>query len=470
MANQEVIITILVYNLILICIGLIAKRKNKTEDDFFLANRGLGPWVAALSASASSSSAWTLLGVSGAAYAWGLSAVWLLPGVLIGYYISWTWVAPRLMELSQETGEVSLAGVLFHNFDEKEKQSLMRLSVIIITSTLILYVAAQFQAAGTTFSSILGISQELSIILGALVILIYTFIGGFWAVSLTDSIQAVLMVIVALILPWMLLLIGIGGFENLSLAIDATWSTEEQNLTGLHTGLMGAGFALGTIAIGFGYPGQPFVVNRFMAAKDIQAIKRGRIIAIIWAIIIFTGMIVLGLSAKVMYTTVGDPESVLFFVSNRLFGPIFAGIITAAVLSAIMSTADSQLLTVATSVSHDWNSGKTSTLKTARLAIIFVVFLATLFSLFAPDTIFNRVVFAWTALGAAFVPMVLSKVFIWDIPAKSAFYSVISGFLLTILFHFLPDTPGDIVERIVPMSVGLCILYFTRIKHLTSNN
>ena len=118
MANQEVIITILVYNLILICIGLIAKRKNKTEDDFFLANRGLGPWVAALSASASSSSAWTLLGVSGAAYAWGLSAVWLLPGVLIGYYISWTWVAPRLMELSQETGEVSLAGVLFHNFDE----------------------------------------------------------------------------------------------------------------------------------------------------------------------------------------------------------------------------------------------------------------------------------------------------------------------------------------------------------------
>ena len=111
-----------------------------------------------------------------------------------------------------------------------------------------------------------------------------------------------------------------------------------------------------------------------------------------------------------------------------------------------------------------------STLKTARLSIIVVVVLATLFSLFAPDTIFNRVVFAWTALGAAFVPMVLSKVFKWDIPAKSAFYSVISGFLLTILFHFLPDTPGDIVERIVPMSVGLSILYFTRIRDLRSNN
>jgi len=461
MANKEVIITIVIYNLVLIIVGLLTKNRNKTQDDFYLANRSLGPWVAALSASASSSSAWTLLGVSGAAYAWGLSAVWIIPGVLIGYYVSWTWVAPRLMELSQQTGAVSLPDVLFHNYNDKERQVLMRLSVIIITSTLILYVAAQFQAAGTTFSSVLGISQDLSVIIGALVILIYTFIGGFWAVSLTDSIQAVLMVIVALILPWMLLLIGIGGFSDLSSAINATWDIGEKSFTGLHTGLMGAGFALGTIGIGFGYPGQPFVVNRFMAIKDVQSIKRGKIIALIWASIIFTGMIFLGLSAKVMYTTVGNPESVLFFVSDRLFGPIFSGIITAAVLSAIMSTADSQLLTVATSVSHDWNSGKHSSIKTARIAIIIVVVLATLFSLFAPDTIFNRVVFAWTALGASLVPMVLSKVFYWNVSARAALISIMSGFLLTIFFHFLPDTPGDIIERVVPMSTGLIVLFLS---------
>ena len=144
MANKEVIITIVIYNLVLIVVGLLTKNRNKTQDDFYLANRSLGPWVAALSASASSSSAWTLLGVSGAAYAWGLSAVWLIPGVLIGYYVSWTWVAPRLMELSQQTGAVSLPDVLFHNYNDKERRLLMRLSVIIITSTLILYVAAQF--------------------------------------------------------------------------------------------------------------------------------------------------------------------------------------------------------------------------------------------------------------------------------------------------------------------------------------
>ena len=187
MANKEVIITIVIYNLILIGVGLLTKNRNKTQDDFYLANRGLGPWVAALSASASSSSAWTLLGVSGAAYAWGLSAVWLIPGVLFGYYVSWTWVAPRLMELSQQTGAVSLPDVLFHNYNDKDRQILMRLTVIIITSTLIMYVAAQFQAAGTTFSSVLGISQNLSVIIGALVILIYTFIGGFWAVSVTNT-------------------------------------------------------------------------------------------------------------------------------------------------------------------------------------------------------------------------------------------------------------------------------------------
>jgi sodium/proline symporter len=196
-----------------------------------------------------------------------------------------------------------------------------------------------------------------------------------------------------------------------------------------------------------------------MAIKDVQSIKRGKIIALIWASIIFTGMIILGLSAKVMYTTVGNPESVLFFVSDRLFGPIFSGIITAAVLSAIMSTADSQLLTVATSVSHDWNSGKHSSIKTARIAIIIVVVLATLFSLFAPDTIFNRVVFAWTALGASLVPMVLSKVFYWSVSARAALISIMSGFLLTIFFHFLPDTPGDIIERVVPMSTGLIVLF-----------
>ena len=461
MINQGVLITIIVYNFLLIAIGFWAKKRTSNQDDFYLGGRGLGPFVAALSASASSSSAWSLLGVSGAAYVWGLSAIWLLPGVLIGYFVSWTWVAPRLMEISRQTGAVTLPELLFGGFDEKEKIILLRLTTIIITCSLIVYVAAQFQGAGTAFSSVLGISQELSIIIGATVILIYTFIGGFWAASLTDTIQAILMFIVALFLP-LFLLIFIGGFDDLIFSVKAIGTEAEGSLTGVHTGLMGLGFIIGTISIGFGYPGQPFVVNRFMAARDIKAIRRGRIIAIGWATIIFGGMILLGLCAKVMYSTVPDPESVLFFISQRLFGPVFAGIITAAVLSAIMSTADSQLLAVASSVDRDWKGGRGTNINSARVAIFLVVIFATILSLYAPATIFTRVVFAWTALGAAFVPMVFSKVLSWKVSSLAAGLSIATGFLMTVILHQLPDTPGDILERVLPMLLGFIILSCSR--------
>ena len=461
MANSQILITIIVYNFLLIAIGFWAKKRTSNQDDFYLGGRSLGPFVAALSASASSSSAWSLLGVSGAAYVWGLSAVWLLPGVLVGYVISWTWVAPRLMEISQKTGAVTLPELLFGDFNQKEKTILLRLTTIIITCSLIVYVAAQFQGAGTAFSNTLGISQDLSIIIGALVILIYTFIGGFWAVSLTDTIQAILMLIVALFLPLMLL-IFIGGFDILISSIKAIGSEAEGSLTGIHTGLMGLGFIIGTISIGFGYPGQPFVVNRFMAARDIKTIRRGRIIAIAWATVIFGGMITLGLCAKVMYSTVSDPESVLFFVSQRLFGPVFAGIITAAVLSAIMSTADSQLLAVASSVDRDWKGGGDTNISSSRIAILLVVIAAVILSLFAPETIFTRVVFAWTALGAALVPMVFSKVLSWKVSSIAAGLSILTGFLMTVILHQFPDTPGDILERVFPMLLGFVILNCSR--------
>jgi len=463
MANKEVLITIVLYNFLLIGIGFWAKTRTSNQDDFYLGNRGLGPLVAALSASASSSSAWSLLGVSGAAYVWGLSAVWLLPGVLVGYIVSWTWVAPRLMEISQKTGAITLPELLFSSFNEKEKTNLLRLTTVIITCSLIVYIAAQFQGAGTAFSSVLGISQELSIIIGALVILIYTFIGGFWAVSLTDSIQAILMFFVALFLP-LFLLIFIGGFDDLIFSVKTIGTKAEGSLTGVHTGLMGLGFIIGTISIGFAYPGQPFVVNRFMAAKNLKTIRKGRIIAIGWATVIFGGMILLGLCAKVMYSTVSNPESVLFFVSQRLFGPVLAGVITAAVLSAIMSTADSQLLAVASSVDRDWKGGRGTNIASARIAIILVVFFAVILSLFLPETIFTRVVFAWTALGSALVPMVFSKVLRWVVSAKAAGMSILTGFLMTVILHQLPDTPGDILERMLPMTLGFIILLSSKNK------
>jgi Na+/proline symporter len=269
--------------------------------------------------------------------------------------------------------------------------------------------------------------------------------------------------VVALFLP-LFLLIFIGGFDDLIFSVKAIGTEAQGSLTGEYTGFMGLGFIIGTISIGFGYPGQPFVVNRFMAARDISTIRIGRIIAIGWATIIFGGMILLGLCAKVMYSTVSDPESVLFFVSQRMFGPIFAGVITAAVLSAIMSTADSQLLAVASSVDRDWKGGRGTNINSARIAILLVVIFAVILSLYAPETIFVRVVFAWTALGAALVPMVFSKVLNWKVSSLAAGLSVVTGFLMTVILHQLPNTPGDILERVLPMTLGFLILISSKTK------
>ena len=457
-----VLIVIIAYNILLLGIGYWSSRRTKNQQDFYLGNRDLGAWVAALSASASSSSAWTLLGVSGAAYAWGLSTFWLLPGVLIGYYISWTWVAPRLMEISHRTKAVTLPEVLFSNFESKHKLILLRLSTIIILFSLTVYVAAQFQAAGTAFSTTLGFSKDISVILGASIILLYTLIGGFWAVSLTDTIQAMVMLLIAIILPLLLLML-VGGYEGLLTSIYATGSDEYKSFTGGAVGLTGLGFIIGSISIGFGYPGQPFVVNRFMATKDLKAIKMGRIIAMVWATIIFSGMITLGLCAKVMWSSVDNPETILFFASERTFGPLFSGIVTAAVLSAIMSTADSQLLSVSSSVDRDWTGGKESNISRSRISIVLVTILATLISLYAPATIFTRVIFAWTALGAAFVPMLAFRLLSKNVTALAAGLSVICGFSLTAVFHFLPDITGggDILERMVPMATGFLVLFYS---------
>ncbi len=174
-------------------------------------------------------------------------------------------------------------------------------------------------------------------------------------------------------------------------------------------------------------------------------------------------MITLGLCAKVMWSSVDNPETILFFASERTFGPLFSGIVTAAVLSAIMSTADSQLLSVSSSVDRDWTGGKESNISRSRISIILVTILATLISLYAPATIFTRVIFAWTALGAAFVPMLVFRLLSKNVSALAAGISVVCGFSLTAVFHFLPDITngGDILERMVPMATGFLILFYS---------
>jgi sodium/proline symporter len=451
---DAILYTLVVYKLVLVGIGLWATRRTHDTSDFFLGGRRLGGWVAAISASASSSSAWTLVAVSGMAYLWGLPALWLFPATLSGFLINWLWVAPRLMRQSRASGAITLTEFIAGpDADSGWPRRIVLLASGVILFSFTFYVAAQFQAAGNAFASAFALEMRTAVLIGAAVVLVYTLLGGFWAVSVTDTLQGMVMAFTALVLP-VAAVAAAGG-------PGAVWaSLAELRAAGAGppvAGIAAVGFALGTLGIGLGYPGQPHVVNRFMALRDARALRDGRVIALTWAVIIYAGMITLGFAARALYGPTVADEQVLFETANRLFPPVVAAVMIAAVLSAIMSTADSQLLVAASSASHDLPRRGRGSLWVSRLVVALISVLAVLIAVGLPQTIFARVLFAWAALGAAFGPPLLVRLAGLAVPPVAIFAAMATGFAGTLLFYWLPDTPGDWLERLVPFGLGLAI-------------
>jgi len=454
-----IIITLIAYQVLMLGIGWWAGRRTTDSEDYYLGGRKLGPAVAALSASASSSSAWSLLGVSGAAFAWGLPAIWLIPATLTGFLINWYLIAPRLSRQSRASGALTLTEFLAGPPGDPARRSILRMGAGVILFSFTFYIAAQFQAAGTTFASVLGIGQSTAILVGAAVVLTYVWLGGFWAASVTDSVQGILMALSALVLP-LIALIAVGGPSSLAASLTENIDSGVLLWTDQTSLLAGVGFVAGLFGIGLGYPGQPHVVNRFMAIKSQQAIVHGRRIAIGWAVIIYTGMVVLGWSGRILVENLGDGEQVLFVLATLLLPSLLAGITVSAILSAIMSTADSQLLVAASSISHDLKDGRSSAkagLKRARWVVLIIGLLAIALAIGSPDRIFNRVLFAWQALAAAFGPLLV--ITLWRGPVRPAWRiaTLGSGFSLTVLLSWTIDSPGDWLERLVPLFLALLL-------------
>lgn len=456
--RSAALIAIGAYCLLMLGIGAWAASRTHDQEDFFLGGRRLGPTLAALSQGATQSSAWTLVGVSGAAYAWGLSAVWIWLSVVAGYAVNWGWVAPRLRRLSRREGSLTLVQWLVGEGTDPPAFWLRRSASLVIVVSFLFYAAAQFQAAGAAFALSLDLDLQACILGGALLIIAYTLIGGFWAATVTDGVQACLMLVVALGLP-VAGLLAVGGPMAMLGLLSSTGAPQADWLGG-REGMAAFAFVMGTLGIGLAAPGQPHVVNHFMAARDEEAIRRGRWIALGWISLILAGMLVVGWCARAL--TVVDPESVIYLGAAAWLPPAAAGVVAVAVMSAIMSTVDSQIVTATSSLTVDLrDAGRPAAgvhqLLSTRLVLVGFGLAAVAVALFAPASIYSRVLFAWNALGAAFGPLVLLAVSGRPCRPVAALAGLWTGFLLTIVLYLAPNAEGDVLERVLPFAAALAV-------------
>lgn len=287
-------------------------------------------------------------------------------------------------------------------------------------------------------------------------------LGGFWAVSVTDAIQGVVMAFAVIALP-VASVIALGGPTALVDSVTAIASASQMSMTGKHMGLLALGMVIGNLSVGMSTLGQPHLLVRFMALRDDKAVRQGLLISMVWFSIVEIGVLTFGLAAIAMQLQPENPENVFFVLTNELFHPLVAGLIIAAVLSAIMSTADSQLLVSASVLSHDLGWGKSSglsALTVSRLCVVGLVIFSVILTLYLPEAIFSRALFAWVALGAAFGPSVVYRLAGRRPAPVATLLSIVCGFVAAVTFYLLPNTPGDFNERVIPFVLGFLILLF----------
>ena len=464
-----------------------ASRRVNNEADFLLGGRRLGPWVAGLSYAASTSSAWVLLGFSGFLFNNGLSALWMLPGVWGGYIAVWLWLGPKLRQEASDRNWITPTEFLCANVEGGARQRIVVLISLMVVLCFVFYIAAQFDAAAAAFVSSFDMGKSSSLMLGAAIILFYCLLGGFWAASVTDTLQAIVMLAAAILVPTVAVWHA-GGPGGISATLLAGDNAAFLDWTGGMPTYVLIGFILGVWGVGIGALGQPQLIARLMAVRGDKERRQGFAIAMTWAVVIFLGMSVLALAARALAVAPGNSEHIFYLMAERFLPPVLAGIVIAAILSAVMSTVDSLLIAASAAVSHDMGIAKRSklgALTVTRLVMTGIVICAVLLALLLPDTIFNRVLFAWSALGAAFGPVLVMRVMGHEPAGNARFWSIATGFGLTVLFYTLGTMPadagngplealiglahwpGDPFERVFPWLPALLILHYwpNRVAH-----
>lgn len=472
-SNTVMAVSFIVYSLFIVGTGLYSmKLRKNTDDDYVLANRELGPWASALSASASSESGWVMLGLVGMAFSSGLSAMWIVPGIAAGYLFNWYVIAERLRKASLENGSVTLPQFIGFLFD-KNSRWLRLIPVVIITVCMLGYVAAQMNAAGKAFEATFALPYHTGVIAGAVIVLAYTVTGGFRAICWTDVVQAMFMVIALIVMPFVMLsqLGGYSSFVNTITQIDPGFLS----LSGSMAGSALLGFVIGMLGIGLGYPGQPHVLSRFMAAKDFKTVKKAGAIAFVWMILVYIGAIFFGMFAKAYYATaLKDAEQALPMAVADFLPPVIGGFVVAAIVAAICSTADSQLMVVSSVISRDvfgWgkNEDRNSPEIVARnqrldmWMLIILAIVSVFFALTENRVIFDFVLYAWSGLGAAFGPVVILGL-LWNKTTKQgAIAGMLTGAIVTVVWRNVAVLKDMIYELVPAFILALIAVWLVSI-------
>ena len=457
-------VVFIIYFMIMLTIGWLASRQTRSPSDFFLANRSLKAWVTAISSTASSESAWAVLGTVGLSYTEGLSAIWFLPGCLMGYMINWFFIAEKIRKQSKESKAVTLSDYIENHFND-EKHVLRLISVVIIFSCMMAYVAAQLTAIGKTFDAIFGVPHILSISVGGMLVLGYTMMGGVRAVAWTDFIQGLIMVF-GLVAVSLMAVQSLGGFSTMLLEVEQA-SPKTLDWMGGESIAAFFGSMVGLLGIGLGYPGQPHVVTRYMAAKNTQVIKNGTWIALGWGLLIYSSSILLGICGQVLFPGLEDPEHLFLKAAEQLLPTLMTAIVLTGVLSAIMSTISAQILVAASTAAHDIYSkmlkqslSHKQIIFVSRLTVLFLGLGAILIALGETRVIFWFVLFAWSGLGASFGPLILFTLYWKETSRQGAIAGMLTGFIITLVWKIKGFSDSMVYELVPAFLLSSLAIYF----------
>ncbi len=440
------------YFLAMLAIGLYSfKQANTDVEGYMLGGRNLSPKVTALSAGASDMSGWMLMGLPGAMYLTGLSSAWIAIGLVIGAYLNYVLVAPRLRVYTEVANNAITIPDYFENRFNDKSRVLRIVSSIVIVLFFTLYTSSGVVAGGKLFETSFGLNYELGLYITAGVVVAYTLFGGFMAVSITDFVQGCIMFIALVLVP-VVVLVDLDGWQGVTQSLNTLDGQYLDMFVNASNGELVSTIAIiSMLSWGFGYFGQPHIIVRFMAIRSVNDIKTAQKIGISWMVVAITGALATGLLGLAYVTKQGTPlndaETIFIYLSQLLFHPLIGGFLLAAILAAIMSTISSQLLVTSSSLTSDFyqaffrrDASQHELIIVGRISVVIVALVAIFLAYDRDSSILSLVSNAWAGFGAAFGPLILFSLFWKRMTLISAISGMLVGAVTVLLWIYLPIT------------------------------